>query len=131
MVLDASRAGKGEVLEITWKHLEQEDRIPPPLLVKERFCMMLEKEDFDSALACITTNSAGESQAFCKSAWLNVFEENAQRFRKDTLTRLMHELANQHVLVMMIRFRLRMNLEIIRPENASRLCGPIKEFLSV
>ncbi|XP_034897934.2 pentatricopeptide repeat-containing protein At1g30610, chloroplastic [Populus alba] len=91
MVLDASRAGKGEVLEITWKHLEQEDRIPPPPLVKERFCMMLEKEDFDSALACITTNSAGESQAFCKSAWLNLFEENAQRFRKDTLMRLMHE----------------------------------------
>lgn len=91
MVLDASRAGKGEVLEITWKHLAQEDRIPPPPLVKERFCMMLEKEDFDSALACITTNSAGESQAFCKSAWLNLFEENAQRFRKDTLMRLMHE----------------------------------------
>ncbi|XP_073263891.1 pentatricopeptide repeat-containing protein At1g30610, chloroplastic-like [Populus alba] len=131
MVLDASRAGK-------------EDRIPPPLLVKERFCMMLEKEDFDSALACITTNSDGESQAFCKSAWLNLFEENAQRFRKDTLTRLMHEvrvlaaqsnlpnpLANQHVLVMMIRFRVRMSLEIIRLENASRLCDPIKEFLSV
>jgi len=78
-------------LEITWKHLAQEDRIPPPPLVKERFCMMLEKEDFDSALACITTNSAGESQAFCKSAWLNLFEENAQRFRKDTLMRLMHE----------------------------------------
>ncbi|XP_034932834.1 pentatricopeptide repeat-containing protein At1g30610, chloroplastic isoform X1 [Populus alba] len=91
MVLDASRSGKGEVLEITWKHLEQEDRIPPPPLVKERFCMMLEKEDFDSALACITTNSAGESQAFCKSAWLNLFEQNAQRFRKDTIMRLMHE----------------------------------------
>ncbi|KAF9667139.1 hypothetical protein SADUNF_Sadunf16G0302100 [Salix dunnii] len=91
MVLDASRAGKGEVLEMTWKHLLQEDRIPPPPLVKERFCIMLEKEDFDSALACITPNSAGESQAFCKSAWLNLFEEKAQRFRKDTLIRLMHE----------------------------------------
>ncbi|KAG6794195.1 hypothetical protein POTOM_003433 [Populus tomentosa] len=91
MVLDASGAGKGEVLEITWKHLELVDRIPPPPLVKERFCMMLEKEDFDSALACITTNYAGESQAFCKSAWLNLFEENAQRLRKDTLIRLMHE----------------------------------------
>nr|TKR79653.1 pentatricopeptide repeat-containing protein [Populus alba] len=57
----------------------------------KRFCMMLEKEDFNSALACITTNSAGESQAFCKGVWLNLFEENAQRFRKDTLIRLMHK----------------------------------------
>lgn len=40
------------------------------------------------------------------------------------------QLANQHVLVMMIRFRVRMSLEIIRPENASRLCGPSKDFLS-
>ncbi|CAK7357382.1 unnamed protein product [Dovyalis caffra] len=91
MVLDASRAGKEEVLEITWKHLAQEDRIPPPPLAKERFCMMLENEDFNSALACISAIPVGESQAFSKSAWLNLFEENGQRFRKDTLMRLMHE----------------------------------------
>ncbi|XP_044495682.1 pentatricopeptide repeat-containing protein At1g30610, chloroplastic-like isoform X1 [Mangifera indica] len=35
--LDASRAGRVELLETTWKHLAQVNRVPPSPLIKERF----------------------------------------------------------------------------------------------
>ncbi|EEF28597.1 pentatricopeptide repeat-containing protein, putative [Ricinus communis] len=93
MILDASRAGKVEPLEMTWKHLARADRIPPPNLIKERFRIMLEKDDCKSALACITTNPMGESPAFHKVAWLNLFKENAEQIRRDTLIQLKHEVS--------------------------------------
>lgn len=82
-----------EVLEVTWKHLAQADRIPPPSLIKERFCMMLEKDDYESALVCTTAYPMVELHAFSKIAWLSLFNENAHRFRKDTLIQLMHEVS--------------------------------------
>ncbi|XP_050220610.1 pentatricopeptide repeat-containing protein At1g30610, chloroplastic [Mercurialis annua] len=93
MILDASRAGKVEPLEMTWKHLAQTDRIPPPNLIKERFRILLEEDDYKSALACITTNPMEESPAYHKVAWLNLFKENAERIRTDTLVQLKHEVA--------------------------------------
>ncbi|KAM1004377.1 hypothetical protein ACFX2J_004554 [Malus domestica] len=45
MILDACKAGKVELLDITWMHLTEADRIPPPPLVKEGFCTKLEKDD--------------------------------------------------------------------------------------
>lgn len=94
MILEASRAGKEEPLELTWKHLARTDRIPPPPLVKERFCRMLEKCNSSSALACIATtpsNPIEELHAFSKKSWLNFLKDNAQRFRRDTLIHLAHE----------------------------------------
>ncbi|KAM1008068.1 hypothetical protein ACFX2A_004648 [Malus domestica] len=38
MILDACKAGKVELLDVTWMHLTEADRIPPPPLVKGRFC---------------------------------------------------------------------------------------------
>ncbi|XP_044495068.1 pentatricopeptide repeat-containing protein At1g30610, chloroplastic-like [Mangifera indica] len=34
MILDASRAGRVELLETTWKHLAQANQVPPPPLIK-------------------------------------------------------------------------------------------------
>ncbi|KDP34857.1 hypothetical protein JCGZ_09145 [Jatropha curcas] len=93
MVLNASGAGKGEAVEMTWKHLAQAGRTPPPTLVKERFCIMLKKGNCDSALACITNNAIEESPAFSETAWLNLLEENAQQIRRDTLVQLMDEVS--------------------------------------
>ncbi|XP_027354230.1 pentatricopeptide repeat-containing protein At1g30610, chloroplastic isoform X2 [Abrus precatorius] len=94
MILEASRAGKEGPLEITWKHLNETDRIPPAPLIKERFCLKLEKDDYVAALTCITSNPPNDLQQFSKSSWLNLFKENSHRFQKDTLTRLMNEASN-------------------------------------
>ncbi|GMY38207.1 pentatricopeptide repeat-containing protein At1g30610, chloroplastic-like isoform X2 [Fagus crenata] len=93
MILIASRAGKGELLETTWNHLAKADRTPPPALVKEKFCMKLENGDYTAALTCITSHSMNELQAFSETAWLNLLEENAHRFLKDALCRLIHEVS--------------------------------------
>ncbi|CAL0334272.1 unnamed protein product [Lupinus luteus] len=94
MVLEASRAGQIGPLEITWKYLANTDRVPPPPLMKEMLCLKLEKDDYVSALACITSNSPTDLQPFSKSSWLNLFKDNSQRFQKDRLVRLMNEASN-------------------------------------
>lgn len=81
-----------EPLEITWEHLVQTDRVPPSSLIKERFCIMLERGNYGSAIACITANPTEDSRAFSKRAWMNFFQEYTRRIGKDTLIRLMHEL---------------------------------------
>ncbi len=69
------------------------DRTPPPALIKEKFCMKLENGDYTAALTCITSHSMNELQAFSETAWLNFLEENAHRFLKDALFRLIHEVS--------------------------------------
>ncbi|XP_065847454.1 pentatricopeptide repeat-containing protein At1g30610, chloroplastic isoform X2 [Euphorbia lathyris] len=91
MILDASRAGKGKALEMTWKHLAATNRIPPVPLIKERFCLMVEKEDIRSAVACITSKDMGDMQGFCRNSWLNLLKENAQRFTRESVVKLMWE----------------------------------------
>lgn len=81
-------------LEITWKHLTATDRIPPASLIKERFCTKLEKGDYVAALICITNNLPKDRQPFSKLSWLNLLKENSQRFKKDTLVRLMNAASN-------------------------------------
>lgn len=80
-----------EPIETTWKHLINTDRTPPVSLIKERFCMKLEKDDQTAALTCITHSPPEDLQAFSKLSWLNLFKENAQRFKNDTLVRLMND----------------------------------------
>ncbi|XWS65758.1 hypothetical protein CRYUN_Cryun05aG0140900 [Craigia yunnanensis] len=84
MILDATRAGKGGLLETTWEHMARAGRIPPLPLIKERFCIKLEKNDYVSALSCIITiHPLSELQAFSKSAWFNLFKDNASRFQHE------------------------------------------------
>ncbi|KAI3834791.1 hypothetical protein MKX03_037925 [Papaver bracteatum] len=97
MLLEACRAGKGELLETTWKHLIQANRAPPTPIIKERFCMKLEKNDISGAISCITSTShqtTDELYAFSEKVWLYLFQNNSSRFQKDTLPRLIHELNN-------------------------------------
>lgn len=80
-----------ELLETTWKSLAGEGRVPPPL-IKERFCMKLEKGDCAAAVSSITGHPMKELQEpFSKRAWLNLFTENAGRFQTESLVELMHE----------------------------------------
>ncbi|KAL5834032.1 hypothetical protein ACOSQ3_017706 [Xanthoceras sorbifolium] len=92
IILDASRAGKVELLETTWKHLAQTGRIPPPPLIKERFCIKLENKEYVSALFCITCHTVSSDRPeFSETAWLSLFKNNSWRFEEDTLVRLLHE----------------------------------------
>ncbi|XAR50762.1 hypothetical protein NMG60_11005182 [Bertholletia excelsa] len=91
MIMDAYRAGKGEILETTWKHLVQSGQTPPPLLLKEMFCMKLEQGDHAAALSSITSHTFSEFPVFSQHTWLNCLKENARRFEHDSLMRLVRE----------------------------------------
>ncbi|KAI3836561.1 hypothetical protein MKW92_043251 [Papaver armeniacum] len=97
MLLEACRAGKGELLETTWKHLIHANRAPPAPIIKERFCMKLEQNDISGAISCITSTShqtTDELYAFSEKVWLYLFQNNSSRFQKDNLIGLIHELNN-------------------------------------
>ncbi|XP_031404821.1 pentatricopeptide repeat-containing protein At1g30610, chloroplastic [Punica granatum] len=93
VVLEASRVGKRELLETTWNQFVQSGCSLPSALVKERFITMLEKDDTSGALSAIISPLTSESlSSLTKKAWLKLFKENAQRFRRDTLARLTREI---------------------------------------
>ncbi|KAF5198953.1 Pentatricopeptide repeat-containing protein [Thalictrum thalictroides] len=96
IIMEACRAGKGELLELTWKHLVQANRIPPPPLLKERFCMKLEKNDYTSAISSITNHPTNDlkMQAFSEKGWLDLLEANKHRLQKDTILKLTLKLNN-------------------------------------
>ncbi|KAK4399493.1 Pentatricopeptide repeat-containing protein, chloroplastic [Sesamum angolense] len=91
LILDARRAGKVELLETTWKHLVETERIPPPLLVMEMFCTRLEQGDYTAAVSYLTNFASIESQVFSRKSWLKIFIENGHRFEEGTLDELVHE----------------------------------------
>lgn len=91
MILEAARAGKDELLETTWKHLSQADRIPPPALLKERFCMKLARGDYSDALSCISNHNSSDAHHFSEPAWLNLLKE--KRFPKDTVIQLIYKVS--------------------------------------
>ncbi|XP_010538282.1 PREDICTED: pentatricopeptide repeat-containing protein At1g30610, chloroplastic isoform X2 [Tarenaya hassleriana] len=95
MVLEATRAGKEEVLETTWNHLRRGNWIPPTPLIKERFCKKLEKGDLVSAISSVADieNEVGEIElrSFSKNAWLKLLKANESRFGKDSVLRLMED----------------------------------------
>ncbi|XP_044496901.1 pentatricopeptide repeat-containing protein At1g30610, chloroplastic-like [Mangifera indica] len=90
IILDASRAGRVELLETAWKHLVQANRVPPPPLIKERFRIFVEKEDYISALSCITSHPVSDLPEFSKTAWMNLFKENSRGLKDDTFVQLIH-----------------------------------------
>ncbi|XP_062094569.1 pentatricopeptide repeat-containing protein At1g30610, chloroplastic [Humulus lupulus] len=95
MILEASRAGKGELLDITWNYLVEADRTPPASLIKERLCMKLEKEDYVAALSCIQNQGLLTALPdFSGKAWSRLFEGNSKKFQKGTLVRFVHEVSN-------------------------------------
>ncbi|KAK6932021.1 Pentatricopeptide repeat, partial [Dillenia turbinata] len=94
MILDACRAGKGELVELTWKHLTRADQVPPPSLVKERFLLKLEEDDYDAALYSLRICPLSGLRAFSKKAWLNLLEENSHRVTKDALVGLIQKIVN-------------------------------------
>ncbi|KAM6551666.1 hypothetical protein CsatB_001474 [Cannabis sativa] len=95
MILEASRAGKGELLDITWNYLVEADRTPPASLIKERLCMKLEKEDYVAALSCIQNQGLlAALPDFSVKAWSRLFKVNSERFQEGTLVRFVQEVSN-------------------------------------
>lgn len=94
MVLQASVAGKVELVETTWKHLVQTNRVPPPALIKERFRLKLENDNLVEAVSTVACHPSTHQQSFSKEAWLKLFKENAHCFRKEVLQHLICEVTN-------------------------------------
>ncbi|KAK8978402.1 hypothetical protein V6N11_028405 [Hibiscus sabdariffa] len=92
MILEAARAGKGRLLETTWEQMARVDRTPPLPLIEERFCMKLEKNEYASAVSCITAYPASRLQALSKSAWLNLYKDHASRFQPETIVGLVEHM---------------------------------------
>ncbi|XP_027085908.2 pentatricopeptide repeat-containing protein At1g30610, chloroplastic-like [Coffea arabica] len=90
IILDASSAGKGELLEMVWMHLVQGDQIPPFLLISQMFRIKLEQRNFTAALSCFACHPSINSQAFSTKWWLKFFADNVHSLEKDTFVKLMH-----------------------------------------
>lgn len=83
-----------ELLETTWKHLGEADRLPPPLLVKQMFCLKLEQKDYAAAFACVTKHPSCDLPEFSQKSWLMFFKENSRRLQNENLVGLLHEISN-------------------------------------
>ncbi|KAG8385157.1 hypothetical protein BUALT_Bualt03G0012500 [Buddleja alternifolia] len=90
-ILNACRAGKEEILEVTWKHLVEAERVPPPPLITEMFCKRVEQGKYAAALSCLTNYASVESQLSSRKSWSKFFIENAHRFNEGTLDELLRE----------------------------------------
>ncbi|CAM8958206.1 unnamed protein product [Rhodiola kirilowii] len=95
MILDAARANKGELVETTWTHLAHSGRSPPVPLILERFCLRLENDDVAAATSCITSLASSDLGGNGKVRWANVLKDNAQRFKQESVARLMNEIARR------------------------------------
>ncbi|KAJ6796313.1 pentatricopeptide repeat-containing protein, chloroplastic [Iris pallida] len=94
MVLDASRAGKIQLVEATWDHLIRFGRAPPPPIIQEIFCIKLQEDDHLAALSFVRVDQESGMHAFSKNSWLKLLLSNSHRLKKDAIYRLSHELSN-------------------------------------
>lgn len=92
MAMKASSAGKVGPIEMTWNHLMQEDRIPPPALVKERFRLKLENRELMAALSTLTSHPSTHQQAFSKEAWLELIQRSLPRTGTELVQLLIRDL---------------------------------------
>ncbi|XP_074308990.1 pentatricopeptide repeat-containing protein At1g30610, chloroplastic [Silene latifolia] len=92
MVVQASKAGKDEVVETTWRHLMKSKFVPPPALVKERFRLKMENDDLVAAMSSVASHPSSDQKSFSKKAWSKLLEDNAHRFNKEALMRLIREI---------------------------------------
>ncbi|CAN6454772.1 unnamed protein product [Victoria cruziana] len=67
LILEASKAGKGHLVEAAYNQLVQSGRIPPISIAKERFCYKLQQEDCLGAIASVR-DLAAHSPDFSKKA---------------------------------------------------------------
>ena len=81
-----------QVLESTWKHLVRFGRVPPPPIIKERFCIKLMEDDPVTAIACIDIHQEIDMLAFSERSWLKLLNDNAHRFKSGIMLRLAIEL---------------------------------------
>ncbi|KAG0478021.1 hypothetical protein HPP92_012740 [Vanilla planifolia] len=72
MVFNAWRAGKKNILKITWNHLVRHGRAPPPAIVKELFCKEMKDDEPSSAISFITIHEDMEVKAFSETTWVNL-----------------------------------------------------------
>ncbi|KAI3719705.1 hypothetical protein L6452_20607 [Arctium lappa] len=94
MILEASKAGKVNLLETTWKQLIEGNQVPPPLLVQEMFCMNLKQEDYASAFNCLICLPSSESHKYSRNSWLHRFKDDPHLFREETLLKLIDTINN-------------------------------------
>lgn len=92
MILEASRAGKGQPLDATWDHLVRTGRTVPLPIFKERFCMKLQEDELAPALSCILSDRMSGPHTLSEKALLDLLNSNAHRFQEDTLLRLVYEI---------------------------------------
>lgn len=77
-----------ELLETTWKHLIQEDRIPPLELTIEIFRVKLQQQgDCNEAISYLALMDS--KAAFSTKWWLKFFSENAHSLGKKGMSHLM------------------------------------------
>ncbi|KAL5977063.1 hypothetical protein ACLOJK_021405 [Asimina triloba] len=88
MILEASKAGQGQMVDVTWDRLVQSGQPLPLPLMKERFCLKLHEGNISEALSCIIDYQTTEPHTISEKVWLNLFNDNAFRIRKDTLAAL-------------------------------------------
>ena len=81
-----------QVLESTWKHLVRFGRVPPPPIIKERFCIKLVEDDPVAAIACIDIHQEIDILAFSERSWLKLLNDNVHRFKSGIMLRLAIEL---------------------------------------
>ncbi|XP_058071675.1 pentatricopeptide repeat-containing protein At1g30610, chloroplastic [Magnolia sinica] len=93
MILEASRAGKGQSLEATSDHLIRSGRPVPLPIIKERFCAKLQDGKVSAAISCICDHQISGPHTFSEKVWLDLFNGNADRFQEDDLVRLVHEVS--------------------------------------
>lgn len=72
-----------------------EGRVPPPALVKERFCRELERRDYSAALSSLASDRVSEGHVFSKNAWSKLLMENIRRFGRDAIQGLGNEVESR------------------------------------
>lgn len=83
---------QGQVLETTWEHLIRFGRIPPPPIIRERFCIKLMEDEPTAAISCINVHQQVEMDAFSRKSWLNLLKNKSSYLKKNTIVRLLHKL---------------------------------------
>lgn len=105
------------MVEITWRHLERNKRVPPPALIKERFRVKLENDNLVEAVSSVACHPSTNQQSFSKDAWLKLFKENAHCFKKEVLEHLISDLSKSETPNLIFQNLLDSCLEFVNLDN--------------
>ncbi|KAK8941699.1 Pentatricopeptide repeat-containing protein [Platanthera guangdongensis] len=92
LVFDAWRAGKKNILEITWNHLTGNGRAPPPAIIKELFCMKMNENESTAAVSFIAVHRDMEMEAFSGKSWRKLLETGIRHISGQLLHDLMRNI---------------------------------------